>query len=207
MSAGVAFFEAVPLANLAAGIAVGKLGTATVTVPEILSFQQPTPRLFTRRDIVPVAQALRAQGKRIVFTNGCFDLLHAGHIQYLRESRVQGDLLMVGINSDGSVRRLKGPSRPVIGEEDRAHILGALSFVDYVVVFGDDPEEADTPIELIRAIRPHVITKGADYTVETVVGHNLVTSWGGEVKLIPLKENRSTSGIIETIGAGAGKGR
>ena len=137
-----------------------------------------------------------------MFTNGCFDLLHAGHIQYLRQSRALGDVLIVGINSDDSVRRLKGPSRPLIGEEDRAHVLSALSFVDYVVVF-----EEDTPLELIRAIRPEILTKGADYTVETVVGHELVQSWGGQVKLIALVENRSTTGIIDKIKAGARAGK
>jgi D-beta-D-heptose 7-phosphate kinase/D-beta-D-heptose 1-phosphate adenosyltransferase len=202
MLAGVPFFEAVAPANVAAGVAVGKLGTATVSVSEILSHPEHAPRLYTLREIGPVAEALRARRKRIVFTNGCFDLLHAGHIDYLRRSRALGDILIVGINSDDSVRRLKGPGRPLIGEEDRAHVLSALSFVDHVVVF-----EEDTPLELIRAIRPDVLTKGADYTVETVVGHELVQSWGGEVKLIPLLENRSTTGIVEKIRAGARAGK
>ena len=117
-----------------------------------------------------------------------------GHIKYLQASRDLGDLLIVGINSDESVRRLKGPNRPVLGEEDRAHLLGALSCVDHVVVF-----EQDDPLELIRRVRPHVLTKGADYTVDKVVGHKEVGKWGGEVRLIPLMENRSTSGIIEKI--------
>jgi D-beta-D-heptose 7-phosphate kinase/D-beta-D-heptose 1-phosphate adenosyltransferase len=197
--AGVPYFDAVAPANVAAGVAVGKLGTATVTVSEILNHPLHLPRLYTLHDIAPVAEAQR---KRIVFTNGCFDLLHAGHIQYLRQSRALGDVLIVGINSDESVRRLKGPSRPLIGEEDRAHVLSALSFVDYVVVF-----EEDTPMELIRAIRPGVLSKGADYTVDTVVGHELVQSWGGQVKLIPLVENRSTTGIIDKIKTGARAGK
>jgi D-beta-D-heptose 7-phosphate kinase / D-beta-D-heptose 1-phosphate adenosyltransferase len=191
------FFEAVELANLGAGIVVGKVGTATVSVPELLDFAGGVRKLYGMDEIGALAGRLRAEGKRIAFTNGCFDLLHAGHIQYLQASRAQGDVLIVGLNSDASVRRLKGPARPVIGEEDRAHLLAALACVDYVVIFEDD-----TPVELIRAVRPHVLTKGADYTVETVVGHDLVREWGGEVALIPLQEGRSTSGLIEKIVAG-----
>jgi D-beta-D-heptose 7-phosphate kinase/D-beta-D-heptose 1-phosphate adenosyltransferase len=197
--AGVDFFEAVDMANLGAGIVVGKVGTATVTPSEMLGFAAGERKLFTLEEIGPLAESLRGQGRRVVFTNGCFDLLHAGHIQYLEASRAQGDALVVGINSDASVKRLKGEGRPLIGEEDRAHLLAALSCVDYVVVF-----EEDTPESLLRAVRPAVLTKGADYTVETVVGHDLVPQWGGEVVLIPLKENRSTSGLIDRIRAGQG---
>ncbi|MBI4082285.1 MAG: D-glycero-beta-D-manno-heptose 1-phosphate adenylyltransferase [Candidatus Lambdaproteobacteria bacterium] len=200
LTAGVEFFESVQIANLAAGVVVGKLGTATVTVAEILSFAEGAHRFFTAREIGPIAESLRAQGKRIVFTNGCFDLLHVGHIQYLQASRAMGDVLIVGLNSDDSVRRLKGPDRPVIGEADRANVLAALAAVDYVALF-----EEDTPVELIRAVKPHILTKGADYTVDTVVGHELVQEWGGEVRLVPLVENRSTSGLIEKI-AKANKG-
>ena len=199
IAAGEPFFQAVSLANLAAGIAVGRVGTATVTVSDMLSAADQPFRLYTPGDIGEIADGLRAQGKRIVFTNGCFDLLHAGHIQYLRDSRGMGDTLIVGINSDDSVRRLKGPNRPVIGVDDRAHVLSALAFVDYVVVFDED-----TPLEMIRRIRPAVLTKGADYTVNTVVGHELMAEWGGEVRLIPLKENRSSSGIIDRIAQGRG---
>ncbi len=195
--AGSPFYEAVEIANLASGVAVGKLGTATVTPWELLAHSGAARKLVAGDDIGRVADALRAQGKRVVFTNGCFDLLHAGHIQYLQDSRAQGDALIVALNSDESVRRLKGPTRPVIGEEDRAHLLSALACVDYVVVFPDD-----TPLNLIRAIKPHVLTKGADYTVDTVVGHEDVRQWGGQVRLIPIKENRSTSGLIEKIRAG-----
>ncbi len=202
MAAGEPFFDAVAPANVAAGIVVGKLGTAAVSPAEILNAAEGLARLYTSADIAPVAEALRAEGKRIVFTNGCFDLLHSGHIQYLQESRSLGDALIVGINSDDSVRRLKGAGRPVIGEADRAHVLGALSFVDYVVVF-----EGDTPLELLRAIRPDILTKGADYTVETVVGHELVAEYGGEVRLISLKEDRSTSGIIDKIVSGHRAGK
>jgi D-beta-D-heptose 7-phosphate kinase/D-beta-D-heptose 1-phosphate adenosyltransferase len=160
----------------------------------MLDFAGGTRKLYDAREVGALADALRSRGKRIVFTNGCFDLLHAGHIQYLQESRSHGDVLIVGLNSDGSVRRLKGEGRPLIGEEDRAHLLAALACVDHVVIF-----EEDTPEALIRAIRPDVLTKGADYTVDTVVGHDLLAAWGGQVRLIPLKENRSTTGLIERI--------
>ena len=192
--AGTPFFEAVETANMAAGIVVGKVGTATVTVPELLGHTGGRRKIYGADEAAALAESLRAEGRSIVFTNGCFDLLHAGHIQYLQASRDQGDLLIVGINSDDSVRRLKGPTRPLIGEEDRAHLLAALSAVDHVVIF-----EEDTPETLLRAIKPHVLTKGADYTVEGVVGHDFITQWGGRVALIPLKENRSTSGIIDKI--------
>jgi len=195
--AGRPLFEAAEIANLAGAVAVAKLGTATVAPWELFAHAGGPRKVFAEGEIGAVAAALRAGGKRIVFTNGCFDLLHAGHIQYLQDSRALGDVLVVGINSDASVRRLKGPGRPVIGEEDRAHLLAALACVDYVAVFGED-----TPLSLIRAVKPHILTKGADYTVETVVGHEEVRQWGGEVRLIALKENRSTSGLIEKIVAG-----
>ncbi len=196
--AGRSFFDSVEAANLAAGVVVGKLGTATVSGHEILAAAEGPSKAYTAAEMEGVAEGLRARSKRIVFTNGCFDLLHPGHIQYLRASRALGDVLIVGLNSDGSVRRLKGAGRPVIEEADRAHLLGALACVDYVVVF-----EEDDPRELIRRIRPDVLTKGADYTVETVVGHELLSEWGGEVRLIPLTEDRSTSDIIKKI---AGRG-
>ena len=192
--AGEPFFESVTLANVAAGIVVGRVGTATVLPEEILSATEGLPKFFTAAGIEALARRLHEQKKRIVFTNGCFDLLHAGHVQYLQESRKLGDVLIIGLNSDASVRRLKGPNRPVLQEEDRARLLGALASVDYVVVF-----EEDDPLELIRKIRPDVLTKGADYTLEGVVGGDLVKKWGGEVRLIPLAENRSTSGLIEKI--------
>lgn len=196
---GQPFFDCVEAANVAAGVVVGKLGTATAAPHEILSASEDSPKFYTLAEIGEVARALRAQSRRIVFTNGCFDLLHAGHIQYLQASRDMGDVLIVGINSDASVRRLKGKGRPMIGEEDRAHLLGALTCVDHVVVF-----EQDEPLELIRQVRPHVLTKGADYTVQTVVGHKDVKKWGGEVRLIPLVENRSTTGLIEKIARSKG---
>lgn len=131
---------------------------------------------------------------RVVFTNGVFDLLHAGHVDVLTESRARGDALVVGINSDESVRRLKGPTRPVRGEADRAYVLAALECVDVVVVFTDD-----TPLELIETIKPDVVAKGGDYTIDTIVGAREVQSWGGEVVVIPLTPGHSTTSIIEKL--------
>jgi len=205
--AKVPFFEAVELGNVAAGLAVAKLGTSVVSRKELLAAAEersvPSRKVFPatpdgRHALAELADRLRAQGRRLVFTNGCFDLLHAGHIQYLQDSKALGDVLIVGLNDDDSVRRLKGPGRPVIGQDDRAHLLAALAAVDYVAIFAED-----TPVELIRAVKPAILTKGADYTVDTVVGNELVASWGGQVRLIPLKENRSTSNLIEKIVANA----
>jgi len=207
--AKVPFFDAVEWGNVAAGLAVAKLGTSIVTRQELHSaahqHESTEEKIFPadatgRQALGDLSDRLRAQGKRIVFTNGCFDLLHAGHIQYLQDSKSMGDVLVVGLNDDGSVRRLKGPTRPVIGQEDRAHLLAALAAVNYVALFSED-----TPVELIKAVKPDVLTKGADYTVSTVVGNELVASWGGEVRLIPLKENRSTSNLIEKIVANSKK--
>ncbi|MBA2564446.1 MAG: D-glycero-beta-D-manno-heptose 1-phosphate adenylyltransferase, partial [Gemmatimonadetes bacterium] len=131
---------------------------------------------------------------RVVFTNGCFDLLHAGHVRYLQASRSLGDFLIVGLNSDASVRRLKGPSRPVLRLAERSQILAALACVDVIVAF----EEA-TPVELIRRIRPDVLTKGADYAPGEVVGADLVASWGGRVELVPLEDGQSTTRMIDRI--------
>jgi len=154
--------------------------------------QDGTTRIVHCPEVIErIAGQLRQRGEAIVFTNGCFDLLHRGHVEYLEASRACGDRLIVGLNSDASVRRLKGPERPVVNEEDRAYILAALRWVDYVVVFADD-----TPYELIRRIRPDVLTKGGDYTArEQVVGHDLVQ----DVRLIPLVDGKSTTCTIGRI--------
>ena len=128
---------------------------------------------------------------RIVFTNGCFDLLHRGHIYYLSRAREMGDLLLVALNSDGSVSRLKGKGRPVNDQKARAEVLGALGMVDYIILF-----EEDTPLNLIRALQPDILVKGGDYRIEEIVGYNEVTSWGGKVATIPLLEGYSTTSII-----------
>ena len=137
---------------------------------------------------------LRAKGKRIVFTNGCFDILHAGHVKYLEKARFLGDVLILGLNSDSSVRKIKGPSRPIVPQKDRAAVVASLGFVDHVVIFGDT-----TPLKLIKAIRPHVLVKGADWKTGKIVGSDLVRSYGGRVVAIPLVKGRSTTGLIRRI--------
>jgi rfaE bifunctional protein nucleotidyltransferase chain/domain len=148
------------------------------------------------------AAALRAQwkeqGKKVVFTNGVFDILHAGHVQSLINARSNGDRLIIGLNADASVKRLKGESRPIIQEADRALLLAALSFVDAVVLF-----EEDTPIKLIKTLLPDVLVKSADYNIDTIVGTKEVIANGGEVKIMPFVEGLSTTGIIDKIVNGA----
>lgn len=135
-----------------------------------------------------------AQKKQVVFTNGCFDLLHIGHVRYLQEARKQGDLLVVGLNSDASVKRLKGPQRPIQNESDRAEILAALACVDYVIIFNED-----TPLELIKAIMPQVLVKGGDWKPETIVGSDVVLAAGGKVLSLNFVDGRSTTSIINKI--------
>lgn len=199
LAAGAEIETAMWMANLAAGVKVEKFGAATVSSGEILAAAS-----YGRREkVLSVAQVAawaaeqRTQGKRVVFTNGCFDLLHVGHVNYLEDSRRLGDVLVVGLNSDDSVRRLKGPSRPVQTQADRARILGSLSTIDAVTVFAED-----TPIELIRAIRPDVLTKGKDYQDKhAVVGWDLVESWGGRVELIEFVDGRSTTTLLRQAAA------
>lgn len=136
--------------------------------------------------------AARSGGRRVVFTNGVFDLLHVGHIRYLQEARAQGDLLVVGVNSDASVRRLKGPTRPLQSEDDRAEILAALSAVNFTVIFTED-----TPAELIHVVKPDVLVKGGDYNINTIVGAQFVQSYGGVVKALSFVDGKSTTKIVE----------
>jgi len=146
-----------------------------------------------REELMGVLARLRSGGKRVVFTNGCFDLLHLGHVTYLEEARRLGDLLVVGVNTDESVRRIKGPGRPIVPLEQRLAVLAALEAVDYVVPFGED-----TPYELIKALRPHVLVKGGDWRPEEVVGRDLVE----EVRIVPYREGFSTTGLIEKVKKG-----
>ena len=147
--------------------------------------------LIPNERIEEFAATLRAAGQRVVFTNGCFDILHAGHVRYLAAARALGDVLILGLNSDASVRRLKGATRPVNSEADRAEVVGALVSVDYVVIFGEDTAE-----ELIAKVQPAVYAKGGDYTLETLPEARIVESYGGEVAFIPLVEGKSTTNII-----------
>jgi len=150
--------------------------------------------LRTAEQIVPELARHRAAGKRIVFTNGCFDLIHLGHVTYFKFAKAQGDILVVGVNTDNGIRRLKGPKRPIIDENDRIGVLEELESIDYLVRFDED-----TPIELIRQLKPDVLVKGADYAKEQVVGWDVVESCGGRVALAPLVDGRSTSAVIQRI--------
>lgn len=141
-----------------------------------------------------ISEEAKAQGKKVVFTNGCFDILHLGHITYLQKAKQLGDILIVGVNTDASVRRLKGPTRPVNSQIDRAVVLSALKSVDYTVLFDED-----TPLELIKTLQPAVLVKGGDYTIETIVGANEVLSNGGEVVTIDFVEGKSTTSIIKKL--------
>jgi D-beta-D-heptose 7-phosphate kinase/D-beta-D-heptose 1-phosphate adenosyltransferase len=151
-------------------------------------------KMKARKDLVKIVKDLKAKGKRIVFTNGCFDILHIGHVRYLEDAKAHGDVLVVGVNSDSSVRELKGPERPILPEEERAEILSGLGCVDYVTVF----EETD-PLKLISSLQPNVLAKGGDWTKEQIVGREVVERSGGEVVIIPFVEKASTSNVIGTI--------
>lgn len=151
-------------------------------------------KILTREKASEIVAGWQEAGEKIVFTNGCFDIVHLGHIDYLEKARALGDKLVLGLNTDASVSRLKGPLRPVVDEQARARLMAALSFVDAVILF-DEP----TPLQLIEALGPDILVKGDDYTPETIVGADFVMSRGGEVKTIPLVKGYSTSSIIEKI--------
>jgi D-beta-D-heptose 7-phosphate kinase/D-beta-D-heptose 1-phosphate adenosyltransferase len=188
---------AVELANVAAGIVVGKVGTVPVEKHELLAALSPEIAIHTvnkvvdRVDLVRRVALWKANSEHVVFTNGCFDLLHVGHITLLEQARRFGDKLIVGINSDESVRALKGPERPIVGERERARVLAALAAVDAVVLF---PES--TPVELVTAVQPDVLVKGGDYNIDTIAGAREVQSWGGQVRIVPLVEGFSTTQLI-----------
>jgi rfaE bifunctional protein nucleotidyltransferase chain/domain len=161
-------------------------------MPEISSF---TAKILDWPSARLTMQQVQAQGQKVVFTNGCFDLLHVGHVRYLQAARVLGDFLVVGLNDDASVRRLgKGSGRPLNPQDERAEILAALACIDAIVIFSQD-----TPLELILTLRPNVLVKGGDYTPEAIVGRPEVLSWGGEVHVIPFIPGRSTSSLIDRI--------
>ncbi len=151
-------------------------------------------KIKEREALLNILKSLKEGGKKIVFTNGCFDLLHLGHVRYLEEAKSLGDILVVGVNSDRSIRELKGPKRPILPAEERAEILSGLGCVDYVTIF----DELD-PLELISSLLPHVLVKGGDWTMETTVGREVVERAGGKVIILPFVEGASTSNLIETI--------
>ncbi len=198
IAAGAAMEDAVALANIAAGIVVGKLGTAVVSAPELRRAVHQEGGfgrgVMTEEQLLIAIEDARAQGERIVFTNGCFDIIHAGHVGYLDSARRQGDRLVLAVNGDDSIRRLKGAGRPINPLERRMAVLAALEAVDWVVPF-----DTDTPEPLLEAIKPDVLVKGGDYSVEEVVGHEFVKGYGGEVKVLDFIDDISTTKIVERI--------
>jgi len=198
VGAGADLASAACIANAAAGLAVGEIGTVAIDATRLRAAlaANPPSKILSREDLAARAESWHVAGKRIVFTNGCFDLLHAGHLALLHEAAALGDVLVLAINSDESVRRLKGPSRPLVPEADRAALLAALGCVDAVTIY---PE--DTPLETLARVRPHVLVKGQDYTREQVVGRELVEAAGGRVALVPLLPQKSTTALVERIRA------
>jgi D-beta-D-heptose 7-phosphate kinase/D-beta-D-heptose 1-phosphate adenosyltransferase len=199
LAADAGWEDALRLANAAAAVAVGKQGTATVTAGELRRRILPPASLAAEQKIAGDHAALQAHlaewrkhDLRVGFTNGCFDILHPGHVRVVTQARAACDRLIVGLNSDASVRRLKGPERPVQTERARAEVLAALEAVDLVVIFDED-----TPLELIRAVRPNVLVKGSDYRPDQVVGHDVVTAYGGSVVLVDLLDGFSTTALVE----------
>ena len=191
LAGGFSLSESIRLANLAAGIVVGKSGTATVNQAELVPYLGLAESYVSFNEVKVYSKDLHERGKKIVFTNGCFDILHAGHVEYLEAAKELGDKLIVAINTDRSVRKLKGSSRPVNTLAHRAKVLASLQCIDKVVFFDED-----TPIKLIKAIRPDVLVKGGDYKLQDIVGHKEVSQSGGSVVTIPLVKGLSTSKII-----------
>ncbi|QNM90702.1 D-glycero-beta-D-manno-heptose-7-phosphate kinase [Aliarcobacter cryaerophilus] len=192
--------DAIYFANLAAGVVVGKIGSATTTLDEIYEYEyslhksNSTSHIKTFDEIKTLSSKLHSQGKKIVFTNGCFDILHVGHVKYLEVAKSYGDVLILGLNADSSVRKLKGLSRPINSQDDRAYILASLESVDYVVIF-----EEETPYELIKLIKPHVLVKGGDYEGKEVVGQDIAD----ELKLVQFVDGKSTTNTIKRINENA----
>nr|WP_158823803.1 bifunctional D-glycero-beta-D-manno-heptose-7-phosphate kinase/D-glycero-beta-D-manno-heptose 1-phosphate adenylyltransferase HldE [Granulicella sp. S156] len=200
LAAGLKNETAVELANLAAGIVVAKVGTVPIARHELVAALTPSSGISGAEKILDgdrLTQRIkewRAAGESIVFTNGCFDLLHVGHITLLEDCRRFGSKLVLGLNSDDSIRRLKGPSRPIVGDRERSRVMAALAAVDAVVLF-----EEDTPLELIRTVKPDVLVKGGDYIAENVVGYEDVMAHGGRVEIVPTVEGFSTTNIVRKL--------
>lgn len=205
-AAGIGLDDAVRIANAGAGIVVGKLGVAAPNRNELIDFfssgtTRYMDKILTRSRASETAKEIRMRGDRLVFTNGCFDLVHAGHVSFFRAAKKMGDYLMVGVNSDDSVRRNKGPKRPILSLDERMEMLASLQVVDYVVAFSED-----TPLELIKEVTPQVLIKGEDWKEKGVVGREWVEEQGGEVALVPLRRGYSTTSLIERILERYGKG-
>jgi D-beta-D-heptose 7-phosphate kinase / D-beta-D-heptose 1-phosphate adenosyltransferase len=199
LAEGVDYAAALPLGNVAGGLAVEQLGTVTLTRHDLRrSLLQDDPRvtekLVSLQDVLPLLREARTLGRRIVFTNGCFDLLHVGHVRTLQAARAYGDILVVGLNSDESVRRLKGPSRPLQSLEHRAELLAALACVSYIIPFNED-----TPLTLIQAVQPDILAKGGDYVLEHIVGRAEVEAAGGKVVVLPYYAGHSTTQLASAL--------
>jgi D-beta-D-heptose 7-phosphate kinase/D-beta-D-heptose 1-phosphate adenosyltransferase len=193
---GLDIDEAIKFSNLAGGVVVGKIGSATATLNEIIQYESSLHKsssdvhIKTIKEIIVIARELKLNKKKIVFTNGCFDLLHVGHISYLEKAKSFGDVLIVGLNSDDSVKTLKGEGRPINNQLDRAYTLAALEVVDYVVIFHDE-----TPLELIKSIEPNTIVKGGDYKNKKIVGQDIAN----ELKLVDFVKGKSSTQTINKI--------
>ncbi len=187
------------LSNMAASIVVGKVGTAVVTLNEINEYLQEemlrtAHTVLKLEELKKIVSLAKGTGKTVVFTNGCFDLIHGGHIEFLQKAREKGDLLVVGLNSDRSVKSIKGEGRPIKSEKERANIISALRYVDYITIFDES-----TPADLIREVRPDILVKGDDYAIDDVVGREIVEGYGAKVELIPVVQGLSTTNIVEKI--------
>ena len=199
LACGYEIDEAIKFSNLAAGVVVGKMGSSFATLNEIIEYESSLnkssskSRIKSNDEIKILSSELRSKGKKLIFTNGCFDIIHAGHVKYLETAKSFGDILIVGINSDQSVKKLKGNNRPINSEIDRALILAAIQAVDYVVIFNED-----TPYNLIKIIDPSMLVKGGDYLGKKIIGQDLVA----DVRLVDFVEQKSTSITINKILSG-----
>ena len=196
---GFSYQDAARLSNMAASIVVGKIGTAVVTLNELNEFLQEemlrtSHTVLLLEEMKKIVSLAKSTGKKVVFTNGCFDLLHGGHIEFLQKARALGDVLIVGVNSDRSVRAIKGDGRPIKNQVERSNILSALKYVDYITIFDEE-----TPEALIREIRPDILVKGNDYKIDEVVGREVVEGYGARVELIPIVKGLSTTKTVEKI--------
>jgi D-beta-D-heptose 7-phosphate kinase/D-beta-D-heptose 1-phosphate adenosyltransferase len=198
LAAKTEIIDAVLLANFAASVAVSKVGTAPVFAEELLERLEDkghiSQKIRSRRELKNIVDKLKTSGKKIVFTNGCFDILHQGHIRYLKAAKDKGDVLVVGLNSDSSVKKIKGNGRPYNTELERAEILAALECVDYVTIFNED-----TPVTLLETLRPDIHIKGGDYRAGDLPESAAVKKFGGKIMIIPLIKGKSTTGLVDKI--------
>ena len=196
---GFSFQEAAWLSNMAASVVVGKVGTAVVTLEEINEFLheemlRTSHTILGLEELKKIISLAKSTGKNVVFTNGCFDIIHGGHIEFLQKAKALGDILVVGLNTDQSVKKLKGENRPIKSEKERANILAALKYIDYITLFNET-----TPEKLIREVKPDILVKGDDYKIDEVVGREIVEGYGAKVELIPIVRGLSTTKTLEKI--------